>query len=221
MIRQDYIMRMIEQLIRVLLKILFNKETGNYQEAINNIDNAFSNILGLDYNLINTLSVKDIMSLLRISKDDVRVSVNCIVIAKLLKERTEIINLSNKENLNSVYTYQKSLGLYLEGILNNKNMDLSLSDYFIDVKEIVKIIADEIPQEIRFRLFKFYELLGEYDKAEDELFKLKNLDDPNIEGEAILFYRNLEKLNDVELKKGSLSKEEIAQGLSEFIKKTS
>lgn len=221
MIRQDYIMRMIEQLIKVLSKILFNKETGNYQEAINNIDNAFSNILGLDYNLINTLSVKDIISLLRISKDDVRVSVKCIIIAKLLKERAEIENLSDKENLNSVYAYQKSLGLYLEGILNNKSMDISLSDYYLDVKEIVKIIADEIPQEIRFRLFKFYELLGEYDKAEDELFRLKELGYHGIEDEGIKFYTNLEKLDDIDLKKGNLYKEEIAQGLSEFIKKTS
>lgn len=209
---------MIEQLVKVLAKILFNKEAGNYKEAINNIDIAFNNILGLDYNLINKLSAKDIISLLGIYKDNTTTSIKCIVIAKLLKEKAEIEELNSKENLNLFYDYQKVISLYLEGILNNKNTDIELSNYYSDVKEIVKIIEDEIPPDTRFGLFKFYELLGEYDNAENELFRLKDLDYPNIEEEGILFFRNLEKLSDIDLMKGNLSKEEVAQGLADLTK---
>ena len=218
MIRQDYLMRMIEQLVKVLAKILFNKEAGNYKEAINNIDIAFNNILGLDYNLLNELSAKDIISLLGISKDDTTASIKCIVIAKLLKEKAEIEKLNSKENSSLFYDYQKVISLYLEGILNNKNTEIELRNYYSDVKEIVKIIEDEIPQDTRFGLFKFYELLGEYDKAEDELFRLKNLNYPNIEEEGILFYRNLDKLSDIDLMKGNLSKKEVAQRLADLTK---
>ena len=113
MIRQDYLMRMIEQLVKVLAKILFNKEGGNYKEALNNIDVAFNNITGLNYNLLNKLSAKDIISLLKISKDDSTADIKCIVIAKLLKERAEIEKLINKNNSNRFYDYQKIINLCL------------------------------------------------------------------------------------------------------------
>jgi hypothetical protein len=219
MIRQDYIMRMIEQLVKALSKILFNKEAGNYNAAINDIDAAFNSITGLDYNMINDLSASDIISVLKMSKDDAAVSIKCIVIAKLLKEKTDIAKLNSDENSRLIYNYQKAINLYLEGILNNKNVEIDLSNYYADVKDIAKIIEDEMLQNSRYRLFKFYELIGEYDKAENELFRLKNLNYPNIEEEGIIFFRNLEKLSEIDLIKGNLSKEEVAKGLGDFIKR--
>ena len=152
---------MIEQMVKVLAKILFNKEAGNYNAAINDIDAAFNSITGLDYNIINDLSANDIISILKMSKDDAAVSIKCIVIAKLLKEKTDIAKLNSDENSRLVYNYQKAISLYLEGILNNKNVEIDLTSYYSDVKEIVKIIEDEIPEDIRYRLFKFYELIGD------------------------------------------------------------
>ena len=216
MIRQDYIMRMIEQLAKVLSKILFNKKTENYQEAFNNIDTAFKSIAGVDYSLISSLSAKDIISLLGIYKDDTSASIKYIIIARLLKERIEIKKLSDKEELVSIYDYQKILYLYLEGILNNRSMEASLIEYYSDVKEVVKEIEAEIPKDIRFKLFQFYEFIGEYDKARGELFKLRALSYPNIEGEGFKFFRNLEKLNETDLEKGNISKKEVIEGLSEF-----
>ena len=168
MIREDYIMRMIEQLVKVLSKILFNKETRDYQEAVNNIENAFKNILGLDYNLLKVLSAQDIISLLKISKDDATLNIKFIIIAKLLKERAEIENLSGSKNFNYVYDYQRVLSLYLQGILNNKNKDIDLRDYYSDVKEIAEKLGDNISEDLKFDLNKFYEHSGEYDKEKDE-----------------------------------------------------
>ena len=74
----------------------------------------------------------------------------------------------------------------------------------------------EISQDTRFKLFKFYELLGEYDKAENELIKLKGLNYFKIEVEGLQFYRKLDKLSDIDLKKGNLSKEEVAKRLAEY-----
>lgn len=168
MIREDYIMRMIDQLVKVLAKILLNKETRDYQEAVNNIEIAFKNILGLDYNLFKVLSAQDIISLLKISKDDATLNIKCIVIAKLLKERAEVENLSGKKNFNYVYDYQRILSLYLQGILNNKNKDIDLRDYYSDVKEIAEKLGDNISEDIKFNLNKFYEHLSEYDKNDDD-----------------------------------------------------
>ena len=217
MIRQDYIMRMIEQLVEVLSKILFNKKTENYQEALNNIDTAFKNIVGLDYSLISSLSAKDIISLLGIYKDDPSASIKYIIIARLLKERIEIKNLSDGKDLISIHDYQKILNLYLEGILNNSSKEAALAEYYLDIKEIVEKLRNEIPDDISFKLFRFYEFIREYDKAGQELFKLKDKYYPNIKDVGIKFYRNLEKLSDADLQKTNLSKKEVEDALSEFL----
>ncbi len=167
MIRQDYIMRMIEQLVKVLSKILFNKQNGNYKEAINNIDTAFKNMLGLDYNLINSLSAKDIISLLDFSKDNSSFSIKCIVIAKLLKENGEIKNLIKKEETESFYDYQKALRLFLEGILRNNNGEFSFSSYYPDIKQIAKKLGDEITGDTELLLSKFNEQFGVPDNTEE------------------------------------------------------
>ena len=160
MITQDYIMRMIEQLVKVLSRILFNKKNGNYREAFNDIDTALKKMVGLDYYMTNSLSGNDIISLLDFSKDNFSFSIKCIVIAKLLKENGEIKDLSNKENFNSTYDYQKSLKLFLEGILRNNNKEFSFSEFYPDIEEIAKKLGDEIPLETKLLLSKFYKQIG-------------------------------------------------------------
>jgi hypothetical protein len=155
---------MIEQMVKVLTKVLFNKETGNYNAAINDIDAAFNSITGLDYNMINDLSANDIISILKMSKDDAAVGIKCCIIAKLLKEKTDIAALNSDENSRLIYNYQKAISLYFEGILNNKNVEMDLSNYYSDVKEIVKILEDEMPEDIKYKLLKLYELIGESDR---------------------------------------------------------
>ncbi len=159
MIRQDYIMRMIEQLVKVLSKVISNKKSENYHEAIDNIDNAFQNILGLDYDLLDTLSVKDIISLLNISSNNTKFSINCIIIAKLFKEKADIKELINKGNPSSVAYYKKALSLYLEGILNIGDIDLDQSTYHDDVKDILsKIDKHEISNGTKFKLTEYYKI---------------------------------------------------------------
>lgn len=219
MIRQDYLMRMIDQFVKALAKILFNKQSENYNDALTNIDDAFKTIVGLDYDIINRLSANDIIALLGISKDESEIKLKCVIIAKLLKEKTDLAKQNSDDNPDSLNNYQKALSLYLYYLLSN-HTETNLGNYHSDVKEILEYISDEMPVETRFSLFKYYELFGEYDKAEDELFKLKNLNYPHIEETGILFFKMLEKLNDEELSKGNFTKEEITQGLQEFVNDT-
>ncbi|MGE5861706.1 MAG: DUF6483 family protein [Ignavibacteria bacterium] len=219
MIQQDYIMRMIDQLARVLAKILFNIETGDYRTALKEIDAALNGLTGLDYNFLNSLTDKDIIALLKISEDNEITGAKCFVIGKLLKEAAGLKAM--KENnyiINS--EYQKVLSLYLEGILSNRNSVQLFADYFKDIDIIIeKIKNDEISPDIRFRLFKFYELTGKYDKAENELFNLESLNFAGIKKEGINFYKNLELMNEEELKTKNFPKEKIKIGLDKLNKK--
>jgi len=165
MIREDYIIRMIDQLVKVLLKILINKKNKNYQEAIHTIDTAFDSILGLDFNIINLLTAQDLISLLNFSSDEEEKNIKCIVIAKLLKERVEIERVTDTSNSKYVRDYQKALYLYLEGILNNDNLDIDTSNYFADVTEIIEKLGDKVTKELKLGIKNFYELNSQFDKA--------------------------------------------------------
>lgn len=217
MIHQDYIMRMIEQLTNVLAKIFFKKETKNYNEALTDINTASKTIVGLDLNLLEKLSADDIRSLLRIAGDDSTICMKFIAIAKLLKEKTDILRLTSQDNPEFISNYQKAISLYLEGMLNNKNTEIDLSRFYLDVKEIVNVLKDEINPETRFKLFKFYSQSGKYSLAANELFRLKEKNYPGIEEAGISFFRNLEKLSEDDLRKGNPSIEEVSRGIKDFI----
>ncbi len=175
MIRQDYIMRLIEQLVRFLAKVLFNKENGNYGEALKNIDKAFSGILGLDSKLIDISSSDDIIELINLPGESTALNIKYIVVAKLLKEKADIKSLNNLNGFNADYEYQKALALFLEGYLGNKDEDFPMEDYYKDVEELADKLEDNITQEVRTKLIKFYEMIGNKNKANEEILKLKEL----------------------------------------------
>jgi hypothetical protein len=220
MIFQDYIMRLIEQLVKVLAKILFNKRTGNYNAALESIDNALNTLVGLDHKLIDELGANDIKSLLDYANEKPIVNIKCIVAAKLIKEKSDLLKLSKTGDLILIPNYQKALNLILEGIINGKNAEIDLTNFYQDVKELAGLLGDEINPEIRFKLFKFYELSGEYNNAMTELFRLKESGYPNIKMEGISFFNKLEKLSEDELLKGNFVKAEIAGSSADFLMDT-
>ncbi len=160
MIKQDYIMRLIEQLVKALSKILFNKETGNHTEAIQNINNSFSSLLGLDHKLLEISSADNIVSLLELQGDSTTLNIKYILIAKLLKEKAEIKSLSEPKDFDAVIEYKKALTLFLEGFLNNKNKDVPLNEYHQDVEELADKLGNNLSSDEKAKLIKFYEITG-------------------------------------------------------------
>ena len=158
-------MRMIEQLVKVLAKILFNKKAGNYNAAFDSINNALNTLVGLDYKLVDELGANDIKSLLDYGNEKPIVNIKCIIAGKLIKEKSDLLKLNKTGDSELIPNYQKALNLILEGILNNKSTEIDLSNYYQDVEEIVSILGNEISTDTRLKLLKFYELKGNYNKA--------------------------------------------------------
>jgi hypothetical protein len=68
------------------------------------------------------------------------------------------LNLKNNNYSKQVSDYQKALSLFLDGIIDNKNTEIDLSKFYPDINEIVKFLADEIANDTKTKLLKFYEL---------------------------------------------------------------
>lgn len=217
MIQKDYIMRMIEQLTKFLAKILFKKNEENHEEALAIIESAMVNIFGLSPDLFDTLSDIAIAELLGISKDKSTGGIKCIVAARLLKEKAEILELKENDSSFTNSCYQKVLSLYLQGMLSIGYTELDLTSYYTDINQIANKLGSSIPNNLLFNMFSLHTSLGEYDKAEDCLFRLRDAGYPDIMNIGREFFKDLTKVDDSKLGKGNLTREEVKEGLEDFM----
>ena len=96
MIHNDYIMRMIQQLVKVLAQILFLRERGRDDDALREIDQSMQRLCGLNSQLVNSLSRASLVAALRGGATlDVG---KCLVVAGLLKEEADIVRERGDED---------------------------------------------------------------------------------------------------------------------------
>jgi hypothetical protein len=211
MLQRDYLLRMTEMLAAALSKILFNIEKKDYAKAENEIVSAAKTIIGLDLKMINILNIEDIMKLMKTS--DLYAG-RCIVSAELMNEYGFVIKMNGNET-ESINIYQKSLRLYLEALLAKEIPEPG--KYFSKVNELIlKLKEVEISDELNKLLIDYYELSGQYSKAEDIIFQLLENQNTEIKNKAVSFYKKLHLKSDEDLIAGNLSREEINESLEEI-----
>ena len=211
MLHRDYIMRMIEQLSVVLMKILFNKQSKNYDRALFEIDNAYFTILEMDPLKIKHMSETELVELLDLEQGFE--AERAVVIAELLREEAEISELQSGFDNTVLDLLKKSFCLYIEAIQTNENFD----SYMETVNGIVLKITDyECSDVVKFRLFRYYELIGRYDQAENILYELIESQYPDIKQTGERFYKRLLEKPDSELRDGNFTREEAEEGLAEL-----
>jgi tetratricopeptide (TPR) repeat protein len=217
MIQKDYIMRMLRQLAEFLAKVLFNKNAGDHEKALSLIESACGSILGIDFGLLESLSAHDIAELLGISKDKSTGSMKCIIAARLLKEKAEILRISEKDGSVAASYHRKALSLYLQGALTMGYTEMDMTGYYEDIDHIADALGNVLPDDVMFMMFSLYRKLGEYDKAEDWLFRLKEAKYPDVLNTGTEFYRELAKTGETKLRNGNMTRGEIEEGLADFI----
>ena len=211
MLQRDYLLRMTEMLTAALSKILFNIEKKDYAEAENEIVAAAKTIIGLDLKMINILNIEDIMKLMKTS--DLYAG-RCIVSAELMNEYGLVIKMKGNET-ESESVYLKSLRLYLEALLAKEIPEPE--KYYSKVNELIsKLKESEFSNELNNYLIDYYELSGQYSKAEDIIFQLLENQNSEIKNKAVSFYNKLNLRTDEELIAGNLSREEVNESLEEI-----
>lgn len=110
MLTDDYLIRMINQAIAVLLTIARLKESGQFQQAQQMIEQSLEQLIGLRINLIRSLDDHNILNTLTLngSLDYNRV----LTVADFFKEEGDILAAQNKVNA-SHWSYERALYFYL------------------------------------------------------------------------------------------------------------
>lgn len=209
-------MRMVEQLTQALIHIMRQKAVHQYYEAQESINTASNGILGLDMSLLRLISDEQIIDFFR-SDNEIDAG-KCLVVAELLFHDSEIMEkIDSEDDFN--FGYLKSLSLFLSAFIQEG--DLLEAQYQEKIALIQEKLADYfLPQHIEFKLFRYYELIGQYDKAENLLFDLVSVSYPEIQQQGMAFFQRLLEKDDDVLAAGNLPRNEVVEGLAELKKQS-
>jgi hypothetical protein len=212
MLTEDYIMRMINQAIYVLRKILGLKGAGKYQEALLEIDMMLEALLGLKSSLVKRLDDESILNSL--TQQDKLDTDRLYVVAELIREEGEILAEMQREE-ESALSFLRSLHFYLEVVLSGGAPTFDPPHEHIE-NLYQKLHVYQLPSETLYLLFCYYEDTGRYGRASNALEKMGS--DPETQAEVIqeqieYFERLLEKTDDA-LLSGGVTRADIENRLT-------
>jgi hypothetical protein len=157
MLTEDYIMRMINQALAVLITALGFKRAGQFSEALQTFDQALENLLGLNARLAKQLDDSQLLDMLTFQeKLDVD---RLLVVAEIYREEAEVYTLQGQPE-SSQFASQSSLRFYLEAALASEaNPNLELIQKIETLR--LKLTTPALPVETRLALLDYLErLLG-------------------------------------------------------------
>jgi hypothetical protein len=109
MLRKDYIMKMIEDFVRTLAKVIMNREMKNYVEAKDELDNLSTLISGFGLQHIKSLGAEGVAYVLGMNKESEAEKIYCT--ARILKEDGMIYEEEGNAE-DSLKSYNLSLELF-------------------------------------------------------------------------------------------------------------
>lgn len=217
MTQSDYILRMIEQASRVMAQIMWHKQQRDYPGAHNFIDEQFKIMLGMGAGFIHSAPEETLLAMLTTAGElDTE---KCWLLATLLKAEGDLYS-EQEDYDNSYYSYLKSLDLFLEVLASSR--EIHHIDAIPEVEGLLYKLSDyELPRHSKELLFRYFEQSYQFSKAEDTLYELLDADPYDREtiesGKA--FYRRLLRQHDSVLALGSLSRDEVEDGLMKLMRR--
>jgi len=210
-ITRDFFLRMIQQLAQVIAKVLKLGSVQQYDAAMEEIQRSSRQLLGMDVLLLTTLSDEEYVRLFTLgNRFDVE---KCVVAGELLRLVGDVKSQQGEAG-KAFQCYTTSLSLFLELLIRESGV--LPKEYFDEIELLIeKATPYEIPVGVQKKLFRYYETVGRFDKAENFLFEILEQEN-EIAAEGIRFYERLRVKKDEELERGNLPRQEVEAGMYEL-----
>jgi hypothetical protein len=184
---EDFILRMIRLATAALAQIIGLKKSGQYLQALQAVDQALEEVLGLKADLIRAMDDESLLSALtqqnRLDTD------RLIILADLFTEEADILSRQGKPAASQASAL-RALNFYLDVVLEWGPERVSAK--FEKIDELVAILGDPtLPPQTCFALYFYYVQVGELPAARRMLEKLKT--DPDWRDDALLEEAELER----------------------------
>lgn len=210
MLKNDY-MKEIETTLKIIREEIDRSILdGKTDVAFNMINKEVKALVGLDIDTINTLAFSDVIELVR--KENQYNTERYVALGELIYFQGYMYNVLKDEGSKIKY-YQKSLESFYYAYLEEEYLD---KKYISDAMEVVRDLSQyEVSLEDNIRIFRFYEINNQLDKAEDILFDMiKNTNkDKVVISKGIEFYNRLKEKDEGYLEAGNLPIDEVEDGL--------
>lgn len=216
MFSEDYILRMIQMATAAMARIFGLRTAGRYTEALQAIDQALEQLLGLRAGLIKNLDDSSLLASLTAGEE--LDTDRLYLVADLIKEEGDVY-AARQDARESSLSYLRALNFYLEVALNGGAAELPPPNE--KIAALVETLSNQpLPVETLLALFTYYEEAGEYARVEQTLSRL--VQKPEIREQALIelsdYYRRLLEKPEAELAAGGLSRSGIKASLAKLPK---
>ncbi|MDB6064910.1 MAG: hypothetical protein JWR26_1118 [Pedosphaera sp.] len=214
MIRKDYILRMIEQLGQVLMRIRGEVNARQFGEAGEDLDQAFRDLIGDGADSVSRLTEEELMARLTLDGPTQMLKEKTLILVALLQEAGQLQAARGSDAERQVCLL-KALNLLLT--LQMQDMDFESPDFVPRIDMLRDQLDDDaLPLRTQAALWRYYEHIGAYGRAEDALFAIQEAEPGNdaLLTEAKAFYERLLRQSDESLNEGNLPRAEVEEALA-------
>lgn len=203
---EDTLLRMLVAAIaETIARLALLRTAGNYQQALQIIDQNLEELLGLKADLVRQLDDKHIVDML--TTNGILDFGRLYYVAELFRQEAEI-RAARGDAERERFSQIRALNLFLEVGFAVEN-EFPEADERID--EFFDSLGANIPEDTLFTLFDYYEQVGAFDRAETAINLMLQIteNNPEIAAEKRAFYERLLTESDEEIEAGGLTKEHI------------
>ncbi len=217
MIRRDYILKLIDQLVMALKKIRGLKDREFYEEALELIAEKKEAYLKIEASYLDQLSVEDLQALL--DNDIDRGKELWTFEVDLLFEEASIYDILDNE-AQVFRSYHQALTILTHLIKKYREVNIGLFD---KLAIAVAYLRDfRLPWQSYVKVIEYYKATQQFAHAEDLLFQMANNHADHVAGLRTFgqsFYDELLQVDDKLLEAGKLPRAEVESGWQAFDKK--
>lgn len=210
MIRQDYILRQVQELVQTLARVISLRTRGEYDAALAEIGNALRSLRETGEPV-----ALDAESWIELCRKNEPVSGPLLnVVAGLIQEMAHIAE--TKDDQNSVeHLRVVALTIRLEAALTGAVV--ITPDLLDEIERNIGCVSVEaMPPSALRRLGHYFEQRGRFAAAEDAYFDWIDRGDPEGIAAGHAFYRRLQQMSEADLVAGGLSSSEVMDGLRQL-----
>lgn len=216
MIRRDYILRMIEELRRMLEVVMTLKAERRWAQVTGTLDEQFQRLVGAPGAHAVRLSDTELLARLLQGEASAFVREKTLFLVALCKEAGEAAAAQGREEESQAFLVK---GLHLLLASSQESEPLDSPDFVPRLDAFVTMLPlGSMPPHTLLLLMHHYERIGAFGKAEDSLYTLleTRTGELGLLDWGIAFYERLRRKGEAELAAGNLPVEEVEAGLAEL-----
>lgn len=219
MIREDYLIAWIKRYVRLLAEIAGFIKAQDFEAAARRADLALRELLNMGTDSVVSLTEGEILARLALGDPPPVVRDKCLMVAALLNSQGQVAVGKGNPDLGRdcwLKALQVVLGIQL------REPGCEVPEFAPKVSELLdRLRGADLPARTEATLILYHERCGEFDLAENALFRLleatEAADHAGVIDLGMSFYRRLSLLSDEALAAGNLSREEVGAGLKELL----